>query len=255
MPGATGMNTLLAGLQPRDRARITDCCERVTLRQDEVLAEPGKRIHTVYFPTDSFIVVLAGINLRSTIGIGLIGKESMLGGSLVLGVEMAALSAKVAGRGAALQMEVRDFQHALESSATLDQHMRRHLYLQMRQMPLTAACAIFHVVERRLAYWLLMLHDRVSGDRIDLTHESLATILGVRRSGVSTAAGILQRDGLISYSRGHIIVLDRARLEAAACSCYCSERVAVGRLAPIPARRSEGSVSVGFNSMESPSQG
>lgn len=231
------MNTFLAALQPRDRARISECSEQVTLQHDAILAEAGQRVETVYFPTDSCIVVQAGIKPRSTIGIGLIGKEGMLGTSLALGIDTAPLGAKVACSGAALQMPVGELHRALLASPDLDQRLRRLLYLELRQMPLTAACAIFHVVDRRLAYWLLMLHDRASGDRIDLTHESLATMLGVRRSGVSTAAGILQRSRLIRYSRGHIIILDRNGLEAAACSCYRSEHVAIRRLAATSTHR------------------
>lgn len=197
-----------------------DCCEPVVVNQDQVIAKPGALIREIYFPVDSIFMRMARATPIGTIGVGLIGREGMVGASLALGIGVSPLHVSVAGGGTALRMSSTDFKRLLRESPLLDRQLQLYLYLQLRQSHQTIACAVFHVVEKRLAYWLLMLHDRVQADRIHLTHDRLASMLGVRRSGVSTAAGLLQRRKVISYSRGHIVILNRKELEKIACSCY-----------------------------------
>lgn len=216
----TGSNELLAALPSRERDPILQLCEQITLTQDDVLGEPGERIRHVYFPIDGFIALLAGVDGHDALAVDLVGSEGMLGAPLVLGVHTSPMRARVQGSGSALRLKVADFLRALAETPVLERQLRRYLCIRLAQASQTAACASFHVVEARLACWLLMAHDRAHGDRFYLTHDRLARLLGVRRSGVTTAAGVLQAGALIEYTRGHIAVLDRGRLEQSACSCY-----------------------------------
>lgn len=229
---STGTNDLLAALPQRERERVLKHCERVMLAQDAVLGEPGELITHVYFPVDSFVALLTQVDHHDALGVDLIGSEGMLGTSLVLGVDTAPLRARVQGAGSALRMKAADFQRVLTESPVLERQLRHSLHVLLLQLAQTAACASFHVVDVRLACWLLMAHDRAHGDRFYLTHDRLARMLGVRRSGVTTAAGVLQSRKLIGYTRGHIVILDRKGLEQISCSCYRSVREAFKRLAP-----------------------
>ena len=215
-------NDLLAALSQRERDRVLKQCERVTLAQDEILAEPGERIRDVWFPIDSFISLLT--DHHGPLAVGLIGSEGMLGTSLVLGVSTSPLHARVHGAGSALRMKAADFQRVLTGAPNLERQLRHYLQVLLVQIAQTATCAAFHVVEVRLAYWLLMAQDRAHSERFYLTHGLLSQMLGVRRSGVTTAAGVLQGRKLISYTRGHIAILNRKGLEQATCGCYRAVR-------------------------------
>jgi CRP-like cAMP-binding protein len=151
---------------------------------------------------------------------GLIGNEGMLGATVILGVNVAPLRAVVQGAGTALRINTVDFRLILGEGKALPRTINRYLYVMLAQLSQTAACNHFHEIEPRLARWLLMTHDRAHADHFHLTHEFLADMLGVRRSGITVAAGALQAKNLIGYTRGEISILDRTGLEAAACECY-----------------------------------
>lgn len=213
-------NSLLAALPQKDYQRLLPHLEQVSLTFGETMYEPGALIRHVYFPTDSLISLLTLVEGHLALEVGLIGREGMLGVSLALGVKNSPVRALVQGSGTAMRMKAAYFLNELKISVPLQREILLYTHALMAQVTQTAACNRFHVVEARLARWLLMTRDRVKSDEFRLTQEFLAHMLGVRRVGVTKAASALQRSKMISYSRGNIKILDRKNLEAAACPCY-----------------------------------
>jgi CRP-like cAMP-binding protein len=213
-------NRLVTSLPARDRRQLLAICEEVGLAIGCVLQEPGERIKFVYFPVAGMISLLIPVNGRGNLEVGLVGTEGFFGIPTVLGVEVSPLQGLVQGSGAALRISASLFRRELGSSRALRRTMNRYAYVLMAQLAETPACVKFHLLEARLARWLLMTHDRAASNEFHLTHEFLAQMLGVRRVGVTNAAGALQQRNLITYARGEITVLDRAGLEAASCPCY-----------------------------------
>ena len=213
-------NSLLAAVPRKEYRRLLAGLEPVTLTFGEVLYEPGETIRHVYFPGASLVSLLTLADGHLALEVGLIGREGMVGIPLVLGHTVSSVRALVQGAGAAMRMASAHFHKELRRSPPLQQELYRYTHTLMAQISQTAACNRFHVVEMRLARWLLMTHDRVKSDQFRMTHEFLGHMLGVRRAGVTKAAQALQTRKLISYSRGDITVLDRGGLEAAACQCY-----------------------------------
>jgi CRP-like cAMP-binding protein len=213
-------NSLLAAIPRKAYQRLTAALEPVELKFGEVLYEPGDTISHVYFPGAALVSLLSLADGHLALEVGLIGREGMVGIPLVLGHAVSPVRALVQGGGAALRMAAAPFRREFRLSPALQKELYLYTYTLMAQISQTAACNRFHVVEQRLARWLLMTHDRVKSDRFRMTHEFLGHMLGVRRVGVTKAAQALQVRNLISYSRGDISVLDRQGLEAAACQCY-----------------------------------
>jgi CRP-like cAMP-binding protein len=223
-------NHLIALLSRRDRAALLDISESVELMLGAVLCEPGEPTRHVYFPNDCFISLVAEVGGEPALEVGMVGREGMLGAQLVLGVGAMPLHALVQGAGRARRLAAVPFKRALAGNSSLQQALNRYVYVLMAQLATSAVCTRFHSVEPRLARWLLMTQDRAQSNTFHLTHEFLAHMLGVRRVGITSAASDLQRNGFIRYHRGEITVVDRAGLEAAACSCYAADRHAYDRM-------------------------
>src|SRR3984957_15061422 len=220
--GRAPANLLLAGLRAGDRRRLMAQCDPVELGFEEVLYEAGERIRHVYFPTASFVSLISSVDKSSSLEVGLVGSEGMLGSSLLLGVEVATLRALVQGSGPALRMDVAPFLRELKRSPAMRGRLNLYLFVLITQLTQMAACARYHLVEARLARWLLMTRDRAHSNEFRLTQEFLAYMLGVRRAGITRAASNLQKRRLIRYSRGSMHILDARGLEAVTCECYAN---------------------------------
>jgi CRP-like cAMP-binding protein len=194
--------------------------EPVKLVYGQVLYEPAGQIRHVYFPTDCLVSLLTAVDKNRTLEVGMVGNEGMVGMPMVLGIGLSAVRALVQGSGTAMRMTAARFRAEFKKNPTLQRALFRYTHLLMAQVSQTAACNRFHQAEARLARWLLMTSDRMHVDEFRLTHEFLGHMLGLRRVGVTKAASVLERKKLIEYSRGNIKILNRTRLEAAACPCY-----------------------------------
>jgi CRP-like cAMP-binding protein len=213
-------NRLLAALPPEAYERLRPHLEPISFSLGEVVYESGGQMRYVYFPTTSHVSLLYTMIDGSTAEMGLVGQEGIVGIALFMGGETTPNRAMVQGGGAAFRMK---------SAAMLDEFKRggefQHLLLRytqalITQISQTAVCNRLHSVEQRLCRWLLMTHDLAQTDELQMTHEFISNMLGVRREGVTVAAQRLQEKGMISYVRGHIQILDREQLLAHVCECY-----------------------------------
>jgi CRP-like cAMP-binding protein len=221
---STPQNHLIELLPRKARLPLLAICEPVELVMAQVLSEVGMPTRHVYFPTEGFISLVTPIKGKPALEVGMVGREGMLGTQLALGVGAAPLHALVQGPGAAWRIGAVAFRRELARNSALQRGLNRYVYVLMMQLASAASCLRFHQLGPRLARWLLMTQDRAHSDSFHITHEFLAYMLGVRRVGVTTAASVLQRGGLIKYQRGEIQVLNRRGLEAAACSCYAADQ-------------------------------
>jgi CRP-like cAMP-binding protein len=213
-------NHLLAAIPRSEYQRLLAGLEPVTMTFGEVLYEPGEPIRHVYFPGVCLVSLLTLVDRHLALEVGLVGNEGMVGVPLALGDGVSSIRALVQGAGVAMRMESSNFLRELRRSPHLQHALNRYTHTLMVQVAQTAACNRFHVVEERLARWLLMTRDRVQSNDFRMTQEFLSHMLGVRRVGITKAASALQRRELITYSRGNISILDGAGLEAASCGCY-----------------------------------
>lgn len=219
----TSQNYLISRLPCEDRERLLRVADDVQLHQSQVLGEVNEPTGYVYFPVDSFISLVTSIDGKPVLEVGMVGREGLLGAQVALGVLAQPLHALVQGPGSAWRIALRPFQQELTRNTALRRILGLYVCVLMTQLASAAACTRFHEINPRLGRWLLMMQDRAHTDTFGVTHEFLAYMLGVRRVGITAAAGALQKEGLIEYHRGRMTVLDRRGLEAAACSCYADD--------------------------------
>ncbi len=223
-------NRLLEGLPAKDGKHLLAGCERVELAFGDILAIPARALRDVYFPTGSFISLVLNVNGKAGLEVALVGNEGMLGAPLALGIDTKQVHAVVQGAGPAWRMSAARFREELDASRALRQAIHRYIFVRVSQLEQTAACNRFHVVEERLARYLLMTADRANSEMFHVTHEFLAYMLGVRRVGITRAATALRAQKLIRYARGDITILDRKRLVAASCGCYRADLTTYDRI-------------------------
>lgn len=227
-------NRLLASLPDRSRHQLLAHCDLVQLDFAQVLGESGVKIRHVYFPVDSFASLITALDDGHQLEVGMIGDEGMVGLSLALGVNTSPQHVLVQGAGTALRMSATVFLHYYNQNVALRQLLHRYVYVLMSQLAQTAACTHYHLLEARLARWLLITRDRAHSDSFRLTHQFLAYMLGVRRVGVSEAASALHARGLISYSRGKITIQNGTELQKASCGCYADGNAIYERTLRLP---------------------
>jgi len=218
--GANGVNRLLATLPKNEYKRLLPNLKSVSLVLGEVLYEPGAVIKYVYFPNDSIISLISKLSEASWLEVGMVGNEGMAGLAVFMGVNSSSTRALVQGAGTAMRMSSSAVRTEANRLGDLHHLLHRYSHSLLTQVSQSSACNRFHFVDARLARWLLMTKDRLGAEEFPLTQEFLGTMLGVRREGVSKAAGALQAAKLIRYNRGIITVLNRRGLEAKSCACY-----------------------------------
>jgi CRP-like cAMP-binding protein len=223
-------NRLLDSLSKKDLGLLFPHLEGISLAVRDPINARAKPIDFVYFPTAGMVSMVATLANGSQVEVGIVGSEGMVGGSVIMGTDTASNEAFVQIAGSALRLRSNILvRRAIESRSLRERFLLFALALTF-QISQTAACNVRHNVVERLARWLLMAQERVAGDDLPLTQEFLAMMLGVRRAGVTVAAGTLQAGGLIRYNHGRVVVLDRRGLEAAACECYRVGRKESARL-------------------------
>ena len=233
MLGLRGMqNRLLAALPDGIQGRLREHLEDVTLTAGETVYEAWEPATHAYFPHD--VIVSLGHALRDgrTVSIAMIGNEGMLGAGLLLGASASPYRALVQATGRASRIKVETLRLQFARGGPLEYMVLRYTQALLAQVAQTAVCNRHHSVEQQLCRWLLMTADRCSGATLTSTHETIATLLGVRREGITEAAHRLQADRLIQYNRGRIVLRDRSSLETRACECYRVVRQEFERLLP-----------------------
>ncbi len=228
-------NRILSALPAEEYKRLLPNLKPVALEYKQVIYEPNKRIRYVYFPNDGVICLLSTVMGRTAVEIGLLGNEGMLGIPIFLGTNSTPHLAIVQASGSALRLKANFLGEEFKRGGKLQEMLLRFTQAQLIMISQTAVCNRLHALDGRLSRYLLLMHDRVDGDEFHLTQNLMSQMLGVQRTGVTAAAGILQKKNMIGYSRGKIAVLDRLRLEENACECYWIvkeefERLGTGRL-------------------------
>ena len=225
-------NHLLAALSPEVQNCLFPFLELVQLPLGKVLYESGDTMRHVYFPTDSIVSLLYVMENGASAEISVVGNEGLVGVSLFMGGESTPSRAIVQSAGSAYHLLAQRIKDEFNRHGELLQLMLRYTQALITQMAQTAVCNRHHSIDQQLCRWLLLSLDRLDGNQLTMTQELIANMLGVRREGVTDAAGKLQRLGVIEYSRGAITVLDRSKLERLSCECYAVVKRETDRLLP-----------------------
>nr|WP_245732356.1 Crp/Fnr family transcriptional regulator [Solimonas aquatica] len=225
-------NHLLQALPVEVRHRIFPHLKLVPLTLGQVLYESGDALRHVYFPTDAIVSLLYVMESGASAEISVVGNEGLIGIALFMGGESTPSRAIVQSAGHAYQLAGQRLKDEFNRHSEMMTLMLRYTQSLITQMAQTAVCNRHHSVDQQLCRWLLLSLDRLPSNRLTMTQELIANMLGVRREGVTDAAGKLQKLGVISYSRGKITVLDRPRLESLSCECYAVVKKETDRLLP-----------------------
>lgn len=225
-------NHLLNALPKQDYERLAPHLELITLNLGDVLYESGDQMRHAYFPITSIVSLLYVLENGSSAEIAVVGNEGILGIALFMGGNTTPSRAVVQSKGLAYRLKADILVEEFNRGGASQNLLLRYTQALITQMTQTAVCNRHHTVEQQLCRWLLLSLDRLSGNSLHMTQELIANMLGVRREGVTEAAGRLQREGLIQYCRGHIEVLDRDRLESRVCECYQVVQAEFERLLP-----------------------
>jgi CRP-like cAMP-binding protein len=231
-PHSPRQNHLLAALPAGDYERLAPRLELVPMKLGDVLYEPGDRLRHVYFPTTSIVSLLYVMEDGASAEIAIVGNEGILGISLFMGGETTPSRAVVQSAGHGFRLEAQALKSEFGRSGPTLHLLLRYTQALITQMAQTAVCNRHHSVDQQLCRWLLLSLDRLASNELSMTQELIANMLGVRREGVTEAAGKLQDAGLISYHRGKITVIDRPGLEARSCECYQVVKTELDRLLP-----------------------
>jgi len=229
-PSSPSQNHLLAALPAAEFEALAAHLELVPLPLGKMLYEPDGQLQHAYFPTTAIVSLHYVMESGASAETAGVGNEGVVGISLFMGGNTTSSSAVVQTAGQAYRLERRVLLQEFNRAGLLQRLLLRYTQALITQMAQTAACNRHHSVEQQLCRWLLLTLDRLPSNELVMTQELVASMLGVRREGITEAAGNLQRAGVISYRRGHISVLDRAGLEARACECYAVVRKELGRL-------------------------
>lgn len=219
-PGIQSENYVLAALPSDAYSQLTPHLKRISLEQGRRLYEPGDLIREIYFPIDCVLSITMTMSNGATVETGMIGRREMLGLYAFMGGSTTQTSCSVQAAGSAMKVNAEVLKQEFNRNQGLRDVFLRYTQAFLTQVSQTAACNRLHLIEHRLARWLLEVQDRVKSDNLRLTHEFIADMLGVRRAGVTQAAQKLQESGIIGYNRGQIQLLDQHRLEASACECF-----------------------------------
>ncbi|HUS24824.1 MAG TPA: Crp/Fnr family transcriptional regulator [Candidatus Binatia bacterium] len=234
-------NHLLAALPAEVQLRLFPHLELAPMKLGEVLYESGDAMRHVYFPTDSIVSLLYVMESGASAEISVVGNEGLIGVSLFMGGGSTPSRAVVQSGGSAYRLIGQRLKDEFNRHGELLLLMLRYTQALITQMAQTAVCNRHHSIDQQLCRWLLLSLDRLPGNELTMTQELIANMLGVRREGVTDAAGKLQKEGVIHYTRGQITVLDRPKLEQLSCECYAVVKKETDRLLPyIPARASVG---------------
>lgn len=230
MPHSPNQNNLLAALPANELEVLARHLELVPLPLGEFLYEPGTQLQYAYFPTTAIVSLHYVMESGASAETAGVGYEGVVGVSLFMGGDTTPSSAVVLTAGHAYRLDKSTLMQEFNRAGFLQSLLLRYTQALITQMAQTAACNRHHSVEQQLCRWLLLTLDRLPSNELVMTQELVASMLGVRREGITTAAGKLQRAGIISYRRGHITVLDRSGLEGRTCECYAVVRTELDRL-------------------------
>ena len=220
----TGRNRLLAALPREERDRVLLHCRPVVLANEQVLLAPGETVRYAYFPTDGVVALLMVMEDGTTVEVATVGTEGFVSVESILSTNQSPYEVTCQTPVGALRIDVGLLRTAFRESGPLRDRLLRYAAVVFSCTGRSLACKVTHPVEQRLARWLLMTHDRVRGEDLPLTHDTLARMLGVHRPTISQAADALRQQALIDYHRGHVAITDRAGLEAVACEHYAQFR-------------------------------